>query len=277
MTILSTIFLGTTFACLATIASIGTARAQQQDWRTCAVTICSHGECDGPNSNLIVVAPANFADPGFGGERVMMQQLEAVSERLYPTSQGWSRRIACDHRYSEKAAMDLAKAQIQLAQAPPASREIKIVNPFEMWTYSVSAAAASDPLPKPSSAIAPNSATAKDGAPASSAAGEPMSFIMWVQLREPVNGVNAACFHAIKRKPAPEGYRGSLPTLKNALPIIKSYFPIMLQQCRRYGTPVSENVEFATDDISPAAKRAQMQAHVERWRKQGFPEVYISN
>ncbi|HEX2812948.1 MAG TPA: hypothetical protein VHO04_09720 [Sphingopyxis sp.] len=264
------------FTCLAIILSIGTAHAQQQDWRTCAVEICSKGECDGPNSNLIVVAPADFADPGFGGEAVMMQQLSALSERLYPTAQGWSRNIKCDHRYSEKAALDLAKAHIQLAQAPPASREIKIANPFDVWAYTASPTASNNATSSSSPANTPKPATGT-GAPTGSVAGEPMNFMMWVQLREPINGMNAACFHAIKRKPAPEGYRGSSPTLKNALPIIKSYFPLMLQQCRRYGTPVSENVEFATDDISPAAKRAQMQADVERWRKQGFPEVYISN
>lgn len=262
------------FTCLAIIASIGTAHAQRQDWRTCAVTICSNGECDGPNSNLIVVAPADFADPGFGGEPAMMQQLETVSERLYPAARGWSRTIECERRYSEKDAMDLAKAHIQLAQMPPASGEIKIANPFDIWTYKASGSA-SDTAAAASSA-APKPVTEEEGR-SGSPTGEPMNFIMWVQLREPINGVNAACFHAIKRKPAPEGYRGSSPTLRNALPIIKSYFPLMLQQCRRYGTPVSENVEFAVDDYSPAAKRAQMQADVERWRKQGFPEVYISN
>lgn len=265
------------FCCLVTVGATGTAHAQQQNWRTCAVTICSNGECDGPNSNLIVVAPADFADPGFGGEAAMMQQLEALSERLYPAAQGWSRKIACDRRYSEASAMELAKAHIQLAQMPPASREIKVVNPFEIWKYVASATTANASLSAQAQANTPTPETNKVGAPTSSDAGEPMNFMMWVQLREPINGMNAACFHSIKRKSAPEGYRGSSPTLKNALPIIKSYFPLMLQQCRRYGTPVSENVEFATDDISPAAKRAQMQADVDRWRKQGFPEVYISN
>jgi hypothetical protein len=51
----------------------------------------------------------------------------------------------------------------------------------------------------------------------------------------------------------------------------------MLQECSKRGTPVSANVSFATDDVSPAQKRKTMQEDVERWRKQGFPEVYISN
>jgi hypothetical protein len=262
--------------CFAMAISVGSAHAQRQDWRSCAVTICSNGECDGPNSNLIVVAPANFADPGFGGEPVMMRQLEALSERLYPAAQGWSHRVECPPKPGESYAMDQAKAYIQLAQAPPASREIKIVNPFDIWAYTPQGGpSVSAPATPSAEKLSPKVGAGTEKPDAGST--EPMNFIMWVDLREPINGVNSLCFHAIKTKPAPEGYRGKWPTLKNALPVIQSYFPLMLERCSKYGTPVSANVGFSTDDISPAAKRASMQADVERWRKQGFPEVYISN
>lgn len=262
--------------CLAMAISVGSAHAQRQDWRSCAVTICSNGECDGPNSNLIVVAPADFADPGFGGVPVMMKQLEALAERLYPAAQGWSHQIECQPKPGESYAMDQAKAYIQLAKEPPASHEIKLANPFEVWSYTPQGASSPSSPPTPAGATLPAKEGAEAGKP-DTGPGEPMNFIMWVDLREPINGVNSLCFHAIKTRPAPEGYRGQWPTLKNALPVIRSYFPLMLERCRKYGTPVSENVGFATDDISPVAKRASMQADVERWRKQGFPEVYISN
>lgn len=267
---------------LVSFASGGSAYAQGQDWRSCAVTICSKGQCEGPNSNLIVVAPADFSDPGFGGEAVMLQQLEALSERLYPSARGWTREVECKRQYSEGDAQEVAKAYIQLAQTPPAAGEIKIANPFEVWKYSSTSVASNTTSLSSSASASPEPASApkqpeKAQAQTATGPGEPMHFIMWVDLREPINGVNALCFHAIKTKPAPEGYRGNWPTLKNALPIIQGYFPLMLENCRRYGTPVSANVGFATDDVSPATKREAMEADVKRWRKLGFPEVFISN
>lgn len=263
--------------CVLCITAAG--HAQEQDWRSCIVTICSQGECDGPNSNLIVVAPANFADPGYGGEAKMMTQLAALAERLYPAANGWTPQFQCKSKPGESYAMDEAKANIQLAQAPPASHEIKIADPSEVWKY-----VATSQVAEPKQSAHPGndklSGSASDRSSASGKSlepGEPMNFIMWVDLREPINGQNSLCFHATKTKPAPEGYRGAWPSLKNALPIIKSYFPLMLQECSKRGTPVSANVSFATDDVSPAQKRKTMQEDVERWRKQGFPEVYISN
>lgn len=261
---------------LASVLLSGSAQAQEQlgDWRSCVVTVCSNGQCEGPSSNLIVVAPADFADPGFGGEALMIRQLEAFSERLYASSEGWSHKVECARKWSESEAMKEARAHIALAQMPPASHEIKIANPSDVWKHgSTESAGTNRGTENARVTTAPSSTGDKDEQPT----GDPMNFIMWVDLREPINGVNALCFHAIKRRPAPEGYRGKWPTLKNALPIIRSYFPAMREQCSRHGTLVSDNVSFATDEISPAQKRASMQADVERWRKQGMPEVYISN
>lgn len=258
---------------LAATGFASSAQAQRQDWRACAVMICSKGECDGPNSNLIVVAPANFADPGFGGEAAMMQQLEALSERLYPVAQGWAHQPECLHKPDESTAMEQAKAYIALAKMEPASREIKIANPNEVWKYSESAAAVSKATPEPQ--VAKTEPQRTELPKTGSGGGEPMHFLLYVGLREPIGGVNANCFSNVITLPAPEGYRGQWPTLKNALPIIQSYFPAFQAECSKRGT-VYGAVGFMTDDTSPSQAMIKMNATVGEWRGYRFPEVYIA-
>ena len=262
-------------AALASTVFAGAAHAQ--DWRTCAVTICSNGRCEGPDANLIIVAPADFADPGWGGEAAIMPQLAALAERLYPAAQGWSHQTECESAFDEEDAMNKGKAFIELAKAPPAVSEIKIANPFEIWKYTGKAAAA----PVPSAAPTPiEKETVKKEEPAPRPAprprsAEPMRFLLYIGMREPIGGVNAICFSNIITYPAPEGYRGQWPTLKNALPIIQGYFPAFKAACEKRGA-VEGSIGYMTDDASPAAALANMKATVAKWQGWRFPEVYIS-
>lgn len=244
------------------------------NWQTCVVTICGNGQCSGPNSNLIVVSPANFADPGFGGEAVMIPQLKALAERLYPTAQGWSHQPNCVRSLDEERAMKEAKAYIALAKMPPASNEIKIAAPQDVWKYSNTTATATATASTSSSP--PEKAGQQVAKPEDKkGGGEPMHFLLYVGLREPIGGVNANCFSNIITLPAPEGYRGQWPTLKNALPLIQSYFPAFQAECAKRGT-VYGAVGFMTDDVSPSQAMIKMNATIGEWRGYRFPEVYVA-
>lgn len=264
-------------AFLSAIVVAGGAQARAPDWRTCSVQICSNGQCEGPNANLIVVAPADFADPGFGGEAVMMQQLEALSERLYPAAAGWTRDTLCARSIDEGRAMENAKALIALAKTPPAVNEIKIANPFDVWKYTpVSTTASAAPVTGSGGTRAVVTPPVAEPVRSSGGAGGPMHFLLYVGLREPIGGINANCFSNIITVPAPEGYRGESPSLRNALPVIKSYFPAFLAECSKRGT-VYGSVVYMTDDISPSQALIKMNATIGEWNGYRFPQVYVPN
>ena len=98
--------------------------------------------------------------------------------------------------------------------------------------------------------------------------------MLYIGLREPINGVNANCFSNIIVVPAPADYRGNWPTLRNALPIIESYFPALKAECAKHGTPYG-SVIYIADDVSPAEKVANMEASIREWRGYGFPQVQL--
>jgi hypothetical protein len=104
---------------------------------------------------------------------------------------------------------------------------------------------------------------------------DPMHFMVYIGLREPINGVNANCFSEILVVPAPVDYRGNWPTLRNALPIIESYFPALKAECAKHGTPYG-SVIYITDDVSPAQKIENMESTIREWRGYGFPQVRLS-
>jgi hypothetical protein len=99
--------------------------------------------------------------------------------------------------------------------------------------------------------------------------------MVYIGLREPINGVNANCFSEILVVPAPADYRGNWPTLRNALPIIESYFPALKAECAKHGTPYG-SVIYVTDDVSPAQKIENMESTIREWRGYGFPQVRLS-
>ena len=123
------------------------------------------------------------------------------------------------------------------------------------------------PQPEPQPQSLPKSAAKPLGA-------NPMHFMLYIGLREPINGVNANCFSNILVVPAPPDYRGNWPTLRNALPIIQSYFPALQAECAKHGTPYG-SVVYVTDDVSPAQKVQEMESTIREWRGYGFPQVQL--
>jgi hypothetical protein len=125
----------------------------------------------------------------------------------------------------------------------------------------------STPAPQPLPPPMPKPAAKPLGA-------NPMHFMLYIGLREPINGVNANCFSNILVVPAPADYRGNWPTLRNALPIIESYFPALKAECTKHGTPYG-SVIYIADDVSPAQKIENMESTIREWRGYGFPQVQL--
>lgn len=258
------------------------------DWRTCAVAGCIMGPCASDEALVITSHAMDVDNPAIGGVDAAAEGLKKFFLRRTNGQVSGQLMTRCSdaHPSSEAAQVTARRVYEEMEAAFPRGFVTMAYTNMMFPGYDAAMARSDAGSGDQASAEAPSesAAPAKPAEPAKPAQAptgknyvDPMNFIMWVDLREPINGTNSLCFHAIKTRPAPEGYRDSWPSLKNALPIIQSYFPLMLKECSKHGTPVSTNVQFATDDVSPADKRRSMQADVERWRKMGFPEVYISN
>lgn len=265
--------LGVASAFLSFISIAGPANAA--DWRACEVIVCNGNACEGPASKSIILAPANLLE--FGDEDAITSQLEAVAGRLFPEAQGFNYLPVCEWSTSEADALEKNKAAIGRAKVRGAS-EIRIADPYEVLKTKVPATAAVAAGPTTSAAkpitAAPAKAEAAPGARRPQS-GEPMQFMLTMGMREPIGGENALCFSNVIAVPAPEGYRGDWPTLKNALPVIESYFPAMRQLCSKYGATDGNAVSYRADDISPVRARADMAALQARLRAKRNPEVYV--
>ena len=258
--------------------------AMAADWRTCTVGGCVNGECASDQGMIIVASAIDVENPAVGGADGAVQKMQEyyLARANGTVDQGPLARCS-NSLESEDAANAMAMHVYEVMRGGHTRGSVDMEPANRVFAgYEDAAAASSDEsngdTAEAASAEPEKAAEAPRETPAKSEGnGDPMNFLMWVDMREPINGENSVCFSDIKMKPAPEDYRGNWPSLKNALPIIQGYFPLMLQECSKHGTPVSQNVSFATDDVSPAQKRQTMHDDVERWRKKGFPEVFIPN
>ena len=258
--------------------------AMAADWRTCTVGGCVNGECASDQGMIIVASAIDVENPAVGGADGAVQKMQEyyLAKANGTVDQGPLARCS-NSLESEDAANAMAMHVYEVMRGGHTRGSVDMEPANRVFAgYEDAAAPSSDEsngdTAEAASAEPEKAAEAPRETPAKSEGnGDPMNFLMWVDMREPINGENSVCFSDIKMKPAPEDYRGNWPSLKNALPIIQGYFPLMLQECSKHGTPVSQNVSFATDDVSPAQKRQTMHDDVERWRKKGFPEVFIPN
>jgi len=265
-------------AVCALIGAIGfAAEARAEDWRFCHVLACENGQCGNLATEMLLVAPARFDDPSYGGAGAMLTRLNKFAAERYPAARGWTiKDYDCStSKSSNSEAMEAAKRFI--AYARESDTRVMIAAPEQIWT----AAAGTSPAPAPTLKPVPVPMAA-ERAPTPARKPqyvEPMQFVLSMGLREPTGGINTSCFSNIISLPAPEGYRGEWPTLKNALPIIQSYFVKFQAECAKRGTPYG-SVTYSTDDGASAASisaaRARMRAQVETWRQYRFPEVFVS-
>jgi len=269
------------FALVSVLAAGGLSHeARAEDWRFCHVLACENGQCGNLATEMLIVAPTRFDDPAYGDAGSRLTKLNEFAAHQYPAASGWTiKDYDCSTgKPSNAEAMEASKRFI--AYARESNTRVMIAAPEQIWAATAATRPESTPSPAPAPKPVPKAA--EKATPPSERKPqyvEPMQFVLSMGLREPTGGINTSCFSNIITLPAPEGYRGEWPTLKNALPIIQSYFANFQAACAKRGTPYG-SVSFTTDDgASPAsinAARARIRTQVDTWQRYRFPEVFVA-